>query len=275
MLPTLSSKGSKPVRQTPNKDECPRRRKRKVRSFSRCGLNFSNTCFYNTIYSTSLGLINMQIYAYICAYSSRAKLRDCATFRGVNSQRTQPVNWWKWKLRDGGFHEVTALSPGSKEANRSEFPPMSLSGFLRFFFRNVSAFGSFLVPRTAFRLLFSQTKKRKVCKPTLTSRDVSKCSQSFSQKLQMSLSFFVLQLFKSQGLGSGGRNMFFKQHGLNKKPALSLFFPPFCFLSHLVSVYWFSYHTVRKPVRQTPNKDECPRRRKRKARSFFRCGLNF
>ena len=58
------------------------------------------------------------------------------------------------ELRDGGFHEVTALSPGSNEANRSEFPPMFLSGFLRFFFRNVSAFGSSLVPRVRFAFCF-------------------------------------------------------------------------------------------------------------------------
>ena len=59
-----------------------------------------------------------------------------------------------FSLGEGGFHEVTALSPGSNEANRSEFPPMFLSGFLRFFFRNVSAFGSSLVPRVRFAFCF-------------------------------------------------------------------------------------------------------------------------
>ena len=42
-----------------------------------------------------------------------------------------------------------------------------------------------------------------------------------------------------------------------------------------MSVHWSTYHTVRKPVRQTPNKDECPRRQKRKVRLFSRCRLNF
>ena len=59
-----------------------------------------------------------------------------------------------FSIQEGGFHEVTALSPGSNEANRSEFPPMFLSGFLRFFFRNVSAFGSSLVPRVRFAFCF-------------------------------------------------------------------------------------------------------------------------
>ena len=61
----------------------------------------------------------MQIYAYICAYSSRAKLRDCATFQGVTSQRTQLVNWWKWKLRDGSF-----ISSVSAEENVGYFKNM-------------------------------------------------------------------------------------------------------------------------------------------------------
>ena len=58
------------------------------------------------------------------------------------------------ELRDGGFHEVTSLSPGSNEADRSVFPPMFLSGFLRFFFRNVSAIGSYSGSTRAFRLCF-------------------------------------------------------------------------------------------------------------------------
>ncbi len=58
------------------------------------------------------------------------------------------------ELRDGGFHEVTALSPGSNGANRSVFPPMFPSGFLRFFFRNVSAIGSSFGSTRAFRFCF-------------------------------------------------------------------------------------------------------------------------
>ena len=67
---------------------------------------------------------------------------------------------WATSL-EGGFHEVTALSPGSNEADRSEFPPMFLSGFLRFFFRMVSVFWFPPCSTRAFRLLFSQLNKRK------------------------------------------------------------------------------------------------------------------
>ena len=49
VLSTLSSKGSKPVRQTPNKDECPRRRKRKVRFVFPSEFNFQRFSF-STLY---------------------------------------------------------------------------------------------------------------------------------------------------------------------------------------------------------------------------------
>ena len=96
----------------------------------------------------------MQIYAYICAYSSCAKWRLCVTLLKRNFLKNPTGKLVEMELRDGGFHEVTALSPGSNEANRSEFPQMFLSGFLRFFFRNVSAFGSSLVPRVRFAFCF-------------------------------------------------------------------------------------------------------------------------
>ena len=81
--------------------------------------------------------------------------------------------------------------------------------------------------------------------------------------------------FKFQGLGSGGRNMFFEQHGINKKPALFFLSLPTLFVSLGVCPLVPAYHTVRKPVRQTPNKDEMPQTSKRKCVVFPRCRLNF
>ena len=91
----------KPVRQTPNKDECPRRQKRKVRLFSRCRLNFPNVSFvYYSIYPTSLGLINMQIYAYICAYSSCAIWRLCVILFKRNFLKNPTGKLVEMELRD-------------------------------------------------------------------------------------------------------------------------------------------------------------------------------
>ena len=72
VLSTLSLKGSKPVRQTPNKDEMPQTSKRKVRCFSRCRLNFLMFCFCIIVKYISDQFRSYQyadIYAYICAYS--------------------------------------------------------------------------------------------------------------------------------------------------------------------------------------------------------------
>ena len=110
---------------------------------------------------------------------------------------------------------MTALSLGYNGANRSEFPPIFLSGFPRFFFRNVSAIGSFLVPRVRFAFVFS-TKQMKFPNNQLQQVELSLCVFTLSKTQQSSHNFHT-PTFKSQGLGSGGRNMFFKQHGLNKK----------------------------------------------------------
>ena len=142
---------------------------------------------------------------------------------------------------------MTALSPGSNEANRSVFPPMHLSGFLRFFFRKVLAIGSFLVPCVRFAFVFS-TELVKFPNNQLQQVESRRCVSILFQT-QQSFHIFYTPTFKFQGLGSGGRNMFFEQHGINKKPALSLFSPSLRFLSHLVSVHWF--------LPTTPSANQC------------------
>ena len=62
-------------------------------------------------------------------------------------------------------------------------------------------------------------------------------------------------LFKSQGWVEAGATCF-RQHDFNKSPPFIFPIPCFC-LTWCLST-GPAYHTVRKPVRQTPNEDEYP-----------------
>ena len=62
-------------------------------------------------------------------------------------------------------------------------------------------------------------------------------------------------LFKSQGWVEAGPTCF-RQHDFNKSPPFIFPIPCFC-LTWCLST-GPAYHTVRKPVRQTPNEDEYP-----------------
>ena len=204
------------------------------------------------------------LYVHVCKYTLSASLRARALVLSDSASLKNPTGKLvERESRDGGFHEVTALSQGSNAANRSEFPPIFLSGFLRFFLRNVPVFGSELgSTRCVVRCLFSQLNKNVF---QVSSKSTSTLKLSSSQVLAVTChkycdqySILCFPTFKSQGLST----CFSKQHGLNKSPPYHLSHP-FSFVSPLVSVYWSTYHTVRKPVRRTPNKDECPRRQKR------------
>ena len=125
---------------------------------------------------------------------------------------------------------MTALSPGSNEADRSEFPPMFLSGFLRFFFRMVSVFWFPPGSTRAFRLLFSQLNKRKFSNNQLYQVEMSPSVFSLFHKHCKSLTNLYSNFLSLKGWVVAGATCFSNNMVSTKSPPYSfLFSHPFAF----------------------------------------------